>query len=368
MRYPLRHLLQAFLIGAIYGSALLGQSLAAADKHLDAYFIGNSLTMSTTLDRVYALAAQQGTDLQFGSQLSAGKSLIRHFKYLKEPEQNWKSWETNVPCGESYSPDENLYVDSPGEMHRFGLYDKALPKSTWDAIVFQLYESNLHDDLEAISGFVQLSLSDTHQQPEYLIYSTWPRRPKERLDDGTLLVKNLNYSGAWHQDYLANPDDTSKKANWHYASRDYVATLLKELAKRFPQQHFRLIPTGEVIAAIDAIIRKDKLPGLRELASRAPAMLPGLDEDTGFEHGANVLYADAIHFNPIPHQSNSLGIFITGTCLVTGLTGESPIGLSGAPYGLDDVHDAELILAIQTVIWEVFQNSPVASPENKRDR
>jgi len=351
MKHPAKHLPLLPLLLLLVGGT------CHAAKTLEVYFIGNSLTMSTTLDRVHELAAEQGIDLQFGSQLSGGKSLVRHLNFKTEPSQKWKSWETNVPNGDTFEPDENMYVDSPGELHRFGLYDKALAGHKWDKVVFQLYGSNLHDDLKAISMFIELATSQGNQ-PEFLVYSTWPRRSKTRLADGSTAVENINYALEWDKDYTATANDTSKKASWNYATRDYVETLMSELQNRFPELTIRLIPAGEVVYALDAKIKAGMLPGLEALAERNPELLSGLDTDTSLADGANILYADPHHFNPSPHQMSSLGIFVSGTCVVTGLTGKSPVGLSGEGYGLDDDVDAELIRAIQQTVFDVFESTP----------
>lgn len=338
-------------------------SAIAASEKLEVYFIGNSLTMSTTLDRVHALAELQGVDLQFGSQLSGGKSLIRHLNYESEPDQKWKNWETNIPSGSTFEPDQNMYVEEDGELKRFGLYDEALAGHAWDKVVFQLYGGSLHDDLKAISTFVEMATSEGNQ-PEFLIYSVWPRRPKERLDDGSISTRNVDYPAEWARDYTATAEDTSKTAGWNYYSRDYVETLLSELQSRFPDQSFRLIPVGDVFLELDRRIKNNQLPGIRELAEREPELVPGLDSDTSFADGANVLYADGHHLNPMPHQMNSLGIFVSGTSVTTGVTGKSPVGLSGAPYGLDDNKDAALIHAIQETILQVFRETPFSPLSN----
>lgn len=324
---------------------------------VEVYFIGNSLTMSTTLDRVHSLAEQHNVDLQFGSQLSGGKSLIRHLNYQQEPNQKWKSWETNVPNGSSFEPDENMYVEEDGELHRFGLHDKALAGHSWDKVVLQLYGGTLHDDLKAIGSFIEMAISNGNQ-PEFLIYSVWPNRPKHRLPDGTVTAGNIDYPTRWSEQYTASTDDTSKTAGHNYYSRHYVETLLAELQSRFPNQTIRLIPVGEVFYALDQRIKDGQLSGISDLASRKPELVPGIDADTTITDGVNILYADGHHLNPMPHQMDSLGIFVSGTCVATALTGKSPVGLSGKAYGLDDDLDAGLIQSIQEVILSVFENTP----------
>jgi len=345
----------------LYTLAALGMiaTAAFAAETQTTYFIGNSLTMSMTPDRVHALFAQRGVDLQFGSQLSGGKSLIRHKNYHAEPDAKWTSWETNVKAGDTFEPSTNHWAD---RKFRFGLYDQALTGHKWDRLVMQVYGSNLHDDLEAIGAFIDLARQ--HEATDtFYIYSTWPRRPAKRDENNKPLRNqrdNIDYAAAWTADYTAGPDDTDWKAGNNYASRDYINTLFEHLNKQHADlpKPIRLVPTGEVLFAIDRKIKADQLPGLKALAKRKPEMVPGLDDDTDFSHGVNVLYADAIHLNPIPHKGDTLGIFISGTTMYAVLSGQSPVGLSGKPYGLDDEQDAELIRAVQQTIWDVVTADP----------
>lgn len=329
--------------------------LTAADKKLNVYFIGNSLTASTTLDRVHSLFAQRGIDLQFGSQLSGGKSLIRHLNYKKEPKQKWIWWETNAKKGDSYEPDENPF--NGDEPPRFGRYETGLAQHKWDAVVMQPYGSNLHDDLLAISAFIDICLKNKSTDKFY-IYCTWPRRDKKKIGDKTV-VGNLDYQKAWLADYTATPEDTGKTSTLNDASRDYFKTLVDMLNKKYSNlpQPIRIIPAGEVLFELDKLIKEDKLPGIKEVAERDKTLVPGLDDDTFTKDGVNILYADPIHLNPIPHRGNTVGIFVSGSTIFTVLSGENPVGMSGKDYGLDDQKDSALIKTIQETIWKVVQQS-----------
>lgn len=330
---------------------------AHAEETLTVYFIGNSLTMSTTLDRVHALFEERGIDLQFGSQLSGGKSLIRHLNYKDEPGQKWVSWETNVPSSGTYEPDKNHYnMKAP---RRFGLYDTALVDHKWDKCVFQFYESNLHDDYNTICAFIDLALENKTCE-EFYIYSTWPMRPK-KMADGEKMALNIDYPGVWDREYPYTHEDTGKASKQNSISRNYTAKLMALLNEKYAElEHpIRLIPAGEVLYALDKKIKANTLPGLAELAERQPDLVPGLDEDTTMQDGINVLYADPIHLNPIPHQSNTVGIFTSGSTVFTVLSGENPTGMSAAPYGLDDPKDKVLTEAIQSTIWDVVTSEPL---------
>lgn len=337
------------------GIALLALLSNAAEKKMDVYFIGNSLTASTTLDRVHSLFEQRGIDLQFGSQLSGGKSLIRHLNYKKEPKQKWIWWECNAKNGDTYEPDKNPHHG--GEPPRFGRYETGLAKHKWDAVVMQPYSSNLHDDLLAISAFIDICLKNKSTDKFY-IYSTWPRRKKKKVD-GKFVVSNLDYQKAWLAEYTASPDDTSKKSTWNCASRSYFKKLLELLNKKYPKlsQPIKIIPAGEVLFELDKMIKADKLPGIKEIAARDKKLVPGLDADTSTKDGVNILYADAVHLNPIPHKGDTVGIFVSGSTVFTVLSGENPVGMSGKAYGLDDQKDAALIKAIQETIWKVVQKA-----------
>jgi hypothetical protein len=343
----------------VLGFTLIAVLQVEAAKSLRVYFIGNSLTMSTTLDRVHQLVGQQGIALEFGSQVSGGKSLIRHKNYREEPDQKWKSWETNVREGGRWLPDQNMYVDDPGEIHRFGLYDEALPGHPWDIAVFQLSRGPLPADLEAISTFIDLAQSNKRPPQSYLLYSTWPVRSPMVSDGDSSQFQLIDYGDVWQADYAAGAEAGDRSSpRQDNASRAYVDQIYSALKKRYPTLNIRVLPVGEIFFVLDQKIREGKLPGLLELAQRDPAMLPGLSGELASSAGINLLYADGIHLNPVPHRSNSLGIFVSGTSLATALTGRSPVGLSAAIYGLDDAADRALIEAMQKTIWEVLQNDP----------
>lgn len=346
-----------FLILMVLYLLSLPVSRSGAEE-MRVYFIGNSLTASTTLDRVHDLVEQHGIDLEFGSQLSGGKSLIRHRDYKEEPDQKWKSWETNVEQGGDWLPDPNMHVDEEGETHRFGLYDEALRDHAWDKVVFQLYGGTLHDDLEAISTFIDLAEAKGGTDA-YYIYSTWPTRPKQKLGDGTVHVDNIDYQAEWQMEYTASADDANwKTARLNYHTRSYVDRLYAALREKYPEIDLRLIPAGEVLFALDAKIKAGGLPGLGELAERSPEMVPGLAGGATMADGVNVLYADPVHLNPIPHQGDTVGILVSGTCVATGISGRSPVGLSADAYGMDPEKDADLVKALQETIWEVFTADP----------
>jgi hypothetical protein len=292
--------------------------------------------------------------------VSGGKSLLRHWNYKQEPDQKWKAWETAVPNGDTFEPVENFYGLSP-EDWRFGLYDTALTQHKWDKVVLQLYRSNLHDDLEALGNFIDLILTNKATE-RIVLYSTWPRRPARKGPDGkrSKEVDNLDYASEWLGDYAATPEETGWTAGWKYASRDYVETIVRMLSERYPNlpTPLRVIPGGEVLYELDKAIKANALPGLDALIKRSPPHVPGLDSDTTKADGVNILYADGIHLNPMPHNAPTLGVYAVAMTMFSVLAEQSPVGLPGAVYDLDETEDAELIKAVQELVWRVVSRHP----------
>jgi hypothetical protein len=249
-----------------------------------------------------------------------------------------------------------MYLDTYPE--RFGLYDTALKNHQWDKVVFQIYGGNLGEDVEAISAFIDICLENKTCEHFY-VYCPWPTRPK-KMEDKKRIGLNIDYPVFWQAEYTYEVNSTDWRAKKAAPSRDYSHRLLDMLNEKYSslKTPIRLIPTGEVLFALDEKIKAGALPGIKELAKRDPSMVPGLDHDTGFEHGVNVLYADPVHLNPVPHQENTLGIFVSGSTMFAALSEQSPVGLSGKVYGLDDKTDAKLIEAVQETIWDVITSEP----------
>lgn len=330
----------------------------AAPKTLRVYHVGNSLTMSLRLERLHQLFKERGIDYQFGSQLSAAKSLQRHWNYKNEPKMKWGSWETNEPDGSGWKPGTQYNDPRP---KRFGLYDQALAENTWDAVVLQPYGSSLRDDLEACGNFIELARKKS-PDARFYIYSTWPKRKSTNAsDDAGAPARNIDYAAAWTAKYTYGPDSADRVAFTNCASRDYYEKLLRHLSSKFPDlpHPISLIPGGEVLFALDEAIREEKLPELKELYERSPKHLPGMNDETTPADGANILYADAGHLNPMPHEFPTLGVFAVSMTMFSTLSGQSPVGLSGATYDLDGKKDADLIRAVQELVWKVVTTTPL---------
>lgn len=321
------------------------QLCAGEARPLRIYHIGNSLTMSLRLDRLHALLAERGIDYQFGSQLSGGKSLLRHLRYRSEPDQKWISWETNLEEGGRWLP--GIQYNDP-RPKRFGLHDQALVEHAWDVLVLQPFVSSLRDDLEACTAFIDLARR-RNPQVRVLVYATWPKRA--RAGDGFA----LDYASAWTATYAFAADATDRNAAAGSASRDYYGKLRALLAERSGMP-IGLVPGGETLFVLDQAIRAGRLPGLADLARRLPGHLPGwVAGGDPAALGANLLYADQIHLNPLPHEVPTLGVYAVALAMHGRLSGASPLGLSAAAYGFDPQADAALVRAVQELVAGVLE-------------
>jgi hypothetical protein len=334
---------------------MLAPLSAGAQSTLRVYHIGNSLTGGLTLDRVHALFAERGIDHQYGSQLSGGKTLSWHWNYREHlATQKIANPETNVPEGGRWLPGKTHADPLP---KRFGNYDEALARHPWDAVVMQTYRGTLDEDVEAISRFIRFAL-DRRTASRFLVYTTWPRRAPATDQQGQRTVPPINYAAAWELPWPPAEGAKGEALFRHSATRAYFQQLLQRLGAAFPNlpEPVREIPVGEVLFALDAKIREGRLPSLADLHARKPALLPGFA--AGPSAGANILYADPIHLNPVPHSAATVGACAAGLTAFSVLARQSPVGLSGKPYELDDPRDQPLLRALQETVWEVVSQRP----------
>jgi len=359
------------LLWAIVAAAAVATSDAAAaesaaeTKTMHAYHIGNSLIRSITMDRLHGLMAERGVDYQFGAQMGAGTQLKQHWLLARGGKQfKTNKWETNKPAGDTFEPagpDRNPYP------LRFGRYDKALTEQKWDALILQPHGSHIADDVEAIGNFINFALDNKSVKQVYL-YQTWVRRAPVKDASGKRVgVEHIDYAALW-----AKRKYRSTGMGWDtFRTRDYHEQLIKAVNAAFAgklDRPVRVIPAGDVFYELDLHLKAGKIPGLAELYGRKPDAIPGWDPATGATAGANILYADGIHPNPIPHLTGNISNYAVALTHVAVLTGNSPVGLSGKLYGLDDAKDAALINALQQTVWDVVRKHPHTGIEESADK
>lgn len=142
----------------------------------------------------------------------------------------------------------------------------------------------------------------------------------------------------------------------------------------------RLIPAGDVLAALDVKIREGRLPGIEAFYDRNQAYFQKARRNNSkkspydpeaFDPARGVLnfYADGIHLNDQPHNgddSGTIGSYVAALTIYATLAGKSPVGLTAAPYEqFDEKIDADLISALQETVWDVVTRNPLTGVAGK---
>lgn len=370
-------------ISWVLASFLLGPVLPAAT--LDLYFIGNSLTLGLSQDRLAWLFAQEGGSLGYGSQQAAGGILHEH--WYQERSSSATPWQTS-----------NI------ETAPYGNYENALSKHTFDALILQPYQFWLETqpadagtvregDRPIIRKFMEYAMGANPAGKvatrTFYIYNTWPRllgihyRNPGATDDPNDYHDSLTeYSFA---DFYAEPYEVT--AFWDgprrtVPTRDFVEQLMERVHADFPglEQPVRLIPVGDVMAVLDEKIRAGTLPGIEAYFTRPDnaayyrnaranqTAFPQALKESAFiaDYGVANFYADRVHMNTQPHsgpQDGTIGAYAAAITLYAVLTGKSPVGLPVTDgvngwQRFDPVADAALGVALQEVVWKVVSSDP----------
>lgn len=312
----------ALFLAAISGGFACVQSAAQAPAapvvasktgDLRVYFIGNSVTDTIRYDALQKLAESRGHKHIWGRHMIPGAPL----------EWIWSHPKDGISQGE------------------FGLYPKALPDFAWDAISLQPFDRKKEGDLEHIQKFVDLALQNPRNaQTQFFIYARWPRMSKNGKGvtydknnfgkDGDDPNKITDYSSIddwkmlWDRKYTGGWDSSEESA-------DYFQTLALAARKAHPElkKPIAMVPVGHVMAALHKKMAAGEVPGFKNIWD---------------------VYADGIHLNQV-------GSYVVGCTYYATLYRESPVGLTGAPYGLQNEKLAKII---QQTAWEVVQSEPLA--------
>jgi hypothetical protein len=338
---------------------------ARGDESLRVYFIGNSLTRNVPLERLQMLFESQGITYEYGMQLGGGHRLEQHLSKRNHGNK----------------PGEGKYNIA----QKFGEYDRAFKGFTFDAVVLQPYMSELDKEVKITPRWPFFSCGDVQAASSLIDYA----RGKTPEGSGRWDFDNPNRENkaceqfyiyaTWPkaEDILAQPDEKTYAA---YYARMYsggvqpCADYFQQLVERLNEKHthlsspVRLIPAGQVLAAIDVKIRVGKLPGINEFYERNQAYFiksrrnnkkPSPFDPDEFDPSAGVLnfYADGVHMNDQPHNgsdSGTIGSYVAALTIFATLTETSPVGLTAAPYEqFDEKTDGDLVKALQEIVWEV---------------
>jgi hypothetical protein len=322
---------------------------------MNAYFVGNSLIGSITLDRLHAIMDKQGIDLQFGSHLKGGTALTKHMAMLEKGEKA-SHFETNKLAGGKYEPGERWGDPLP---KRFGNYFKAISEHKWDVLVLQPgFGSNPEPETEAFRKFVDYAIKHKSVKQIY-VYTNWLQRPVVRDASGKVTGKSglLDFAAMW-EDRVPLPRGGMPmcrvtKKGYH----DFLEKMNTEYAGKLASP-IRMMPLGDVFSELDKRVKAGKIPGIEALYNRDPERVPLWDEKRKEQLGANIFYADRVHPVKRPHTGATIGNYVYGLMYYSVLTGRTPVGLSGVNYELDDEKDKELITALQQAVWDVVSDHP----------
>ena len=199
----------------------------------------------------------------------------------------------------------------------YGFYENALTNYAWDAVTFQPYSgASLTEDVASIKNYI--NLIETEQpgsSPKYYIYQTWtPRGSYTTWDDPLTPAQQTTYT----------------------AKRDY-APLLIDALENDPDLagiEFGLIPAGEVLYQLQVDAANGEIVGLTD---------------------PNDVYRDHTH------MSYHYGRFAALMTMYATLAGEDPTGMDVLPLtGMIADFDDGIQTHIQSTVWEVIQNEPLA--------
>jgi peptidoglycan/xylan/chitin deacetylase (PgdA/CDA1 family) len=346
---------------SLFCTCLALSSISGADdqvktqKTLSVYWVGNSLVRSITPTRLHELVAERGIDLQFGSQLKGGFSLVKNWESLEKGEVI-RYWESNKPVGDRFEPGR---PDSDPLPKRFGSFWSAHKNHKWDALVLlPLLVPDQEKEYEALGKFVDYAFEQTSTKQIYL-FQSWIGLPVLRDAQGKRAgTGSVDYQAVWKSDLqksggLDGGLLTGVQAGYYKlierANEEFADKLGKPL---------RMIPFGDIVYELDKRLKAGRIPGLAELYERDPERIPSWDPALGDRAGANILYADRHHPVAAPHLDGTIATYVMGLMYYSVLTGQSPIGLSGDAYDLGDARDEALRQALQVAVWDVVRKHP----------
>lgn len=405
-------------------------TLSGRDYRL--FFIGNSLTrglpVASRPDQAMleGLFAVRGDRLFTGVQMGAAVNLDEHWDKTRfstgtplqlnhlddraEVTLTGADWEVDpAPYGQSFFRDYRFALQglelAPEGVLRTG--------QVFDGVVLQTFQSFLETsqysvtdrakgfrgDRAAISDFIRYARGDNPSghtaARRFYVYTAWPylgSMESRALDPDADGV--YSFSEFYDQPYAPaeNPPSTPAIGTF-LPSRDYVDHLMTAVLADTADlpTPVRLIPVGEILAALDVMIRNDQLPGVANYFNRNAAYFlearlngqadlaaadftyiyppgqPGaFTSDFVREQGVKNFFADHIHMNDQPHNDNrsgTIGAYVAAAAVQTVVTGEHPGLLSpeevAAIYTwFNAVEDADLIGALQDTIWAVLTSDP----------
>jgi hypothetical protein len=316
LRVGLRSITLALAFGAMIASA--------SAEEFSVYHVGNSLT-GDLISKFPALVTQveskQNNTYVWGCHFRAATSLTFIHANPTDPKSS-----SCAGIGEKHT----WHSNKPGEPDKNGPFvpwTVSLPGQHWDVVTLQVWQDNdkatLKRDTDAVNDMIKITRTrPDNASTRFFIYAPWTVSKYDELD---------SFSKAFKTPTSDSPDQIGA------ATRDYFRHVTDSVRKTNPD--VAMIPSGEVLLALDEKMRAGKFEGLTSVRQ---------------------LHRDAIHLN-------SIGKNITAWTAYATIFKKSPVGLPNNSHAKDsivppfqnvaEVSPADLKL-IQETIWEV-----VSSPE-----
>ncbi len=301
------------------------------------------------------------------------------------------------------------WPNTPDKWNEYA-YDHTM-NVTAEAFKGDYYEYMYLGDRQAIGLMVdyatrQLRDSDgTVGADTFLIYESWTYQDRMGVDTDKNGIRT--FSEFYNADYFGPDSDISLveiKANYNVPNKHATEELMSGLRSDFAhlgEDAIRLVPVSAIFAKLDEMIIAGELPGVENYfnhnkdyyeigRSSFDKKLPQALRDNLFvqEYGFSNFFVDGVHMASFQvnysggtyygyhsgERDGTLPSYITAIAMYSVLTGYSPVGLpvDMGVYGrtnyknqyvkadkdhdarLDAVEDAELIRAVQEVVFEVL--------------
>ena len=274
------------VIAARHGHAAAPGDTNAAARVIRAYHIGNSLTFGAfPNDETAKLFESRGGRYTRGAHILWGSPLSRIWN---NPASN------NAPVAP------------------FGSFSNALTAFDWDVLTLQPYASTIEGDdgdLRACRRFIELAARRNPQIQAY-VYETWPPRPASNA--------LMAFAQTWDTPYTG-------QRTGGLPCREYSEKIVRLLRAELPKlkKPVLLIPAGDVLYALDALMRAGRVPGFTSVRD---------------------LYNDGIHLNAVGNYAVKCTFYAV-------LYRRTPVGLPGAAH-CPQINDA-LARVIQETVWKV---------------
>lgn len=392
------------------------------------FMVGNSLSMSISIDRLKALFASQYYNLEVDQQMSAGTTLAQHVGV-----QNAETGEY-IPCNNYNKPKSSpgyTYFDAMAtEAYDFAslqlylnfvytpehLKSEATTAASVEGLTGTYYRLYRQGDFETITRMIDYALAQREAKGTgtntFIIYQTWnDLRNYENRGVDTDRDRIYEFSEYYND---ATYNTSAAEAGYIAATKAATTLLMDALYEYYEGTDVNIIlaNAGEILSVMDEKIKSGTMTGFETYMNRnslyylnarnggTDVNMDGDYDDPGEtsnpvsgmgtpllqnayaqEYGVLNLYTDIIHMCAYPHagaEDGTLASYMTAMAMYTAITGNSPIGLpvdtrSANLTGtyikrIDPVQDTALVRLVQEIVFDVMVDSNESITEDAPTR